>query len=57
MDWIHQQTVKDKKNHTAWIQTKKSLIVMINGQNGEGIIQRQPDIIEEIMDEEQSTGI
>jgi hypothetical protein len=30
---------------------------MINGQNGEGIIQRQPDIVEEIMDEEQSTGI
>ena len=57
MDWIHQQTVKDKKTHTAWIQTEKSLIVMINGQNGEGIIQRQPDIVEEIMDEEQSTGI
>ena len=57
MDWIHQQTVKDKKTHTAWIQTEKSLIVMINGQNGEGIIQRQPDIVEENMDEEQSTGI
>ena len=57
LDWIRQQTVKNKKAHTAWIQTENPLEVIINGQKGEGIIQCQPDVVEEMMDEEQSTGI
>ena len=57
LKWIRKQTVKDKKSFTTWIETEKPLEVIIDGQNGKGKIQVQPEIAEEIMDEELSTGI
>ena len=57
LKWIRKQTIKDKKSFTAWIETEIPLEVIIDGQNGKGKIQVQPEIAEEIMDEELSTGI
>ena len=48
LKWIRKQTIKDKKSFTAWIETEIPLEVIIDGQNGKGKIQVQPEIAEEI---------
>ncbi|SVD56524.1 uncharacterized protein METZ01_LOCUS409378, partial [marine metagenome] len=55
--WILNQKIIDMKSHTLWIETKKPLEVIIDGQTGKGNIQYLHKAIPESMDEELSTGI
>ena len=46
--------IREKMEYTTWIKVKQPLIININGNTGEGSIAK---FSEEIMDEEESTGI
>ena len=46
--------IQEKMKYTTWIKVKQPLVININGNTGYGIIAK---FTEEIMDEEESTGI
>jgi CheY-like chemotaxis protein len=55
--WMQGQNIVKKLKFTQWIQTEDPLIIMINGQSGEGHILKPLPVIPELMDEHEATGI
>ncbi|RMF08052.1 MAG: response regulator [Candidatus Neomarinimicrobiota bacterium] len=56
-DWIRGQTAIRELTYASCYQLKRPVEVRINGEKGEGVVVRPPLPEEEIMDEEESTGI
>ena len=57
LDWLKSQPVKQATKFIRWIQLEEPLHIRIDGSTGEGIILKPQPKKEEIMDEEESSGI
>ncbi len=57
LEWLKDQPVKQATKFIRWIQLEEPLHIRIDGSTGEGIILKPQPKIEEIMDEEESSGI
>ena len=57
MAWLEEQPVKQTSKNVRWIELESPLHIHINGSSGEGVIMKPPLKVEEVMDEEESTGI
>jgi hypothetical protein len=57
LDWLKSQPVKQATKLIRWIQLEEPLHIRIDGSTGEGIILKPQPKKEEIMDEEESSGI
>ena len=57
LEWLKDQPVKQATKFIRWIQLKEPLHIRIDGSTGEGVILKPQPKIEEIMDEEESSGI
>lgn len=55
--WLQQQPVVKKGRYTTWFHTDKPLLVNINGQTGEGLIIKPSLSDEEVMNEQEASGI
>ena len=56
-DWVNKQSVVKEMKYVKVIQLKNELEIIIDGYNGEGIINHSISNDNELMDEELSTGI
>ncbi len=55
--WIQNQSIKKETKYLNWIQLDEPIVVQIDGSSGDGVILKPIPPKEEIMDEEESTGI
>ena len=57
LDWIDSCNVKEETNYLKWITLEKPLTIQIDGSSGQSIILKYPIEIDEIIDEDESSGI
>ena len=57
MDWISAQPVKQATKNIRWIELEDPLLIRIDGSSGKGAILKPQPETNEVMDEEESTGI
>ena len=57
LDWIDSCNVKEETNYLKWIALEKPLTIQIDGSSGQSIILKYPIEIDEIIDEDESSGI
>jgi hypothetical protein len=57
LEWLKSQKIRQATKHIRWIQIDKPLNIRINGNSGEGVILKPKNKSQDVMDEEQSTGI
>ena len=57
MDWINSQPVKQATKNIRWIELEDPLLIRIDGSSGKGAILKPQPKTNEVMDEEESTGI
>ena len=56
-DWLKNNPLKKKTKFIKWIELKRPLFVQLDGTTGTGIIMKPQEKKQDIMNEEQSTGI
>ncbi len=56
-DWLAGQTLVRETQYLKWIRLDSSLTVTIDGKSGQGIVYKPVEPMEELMNEEESTGI
>ena len=57
MGWINAQPVKQATKNIRWIELEDPLLIRIDGSSGKGAILKPQLKTNEVMDEEESTGI
>ena len=57
MDWLHNQPVKQATKFIRWIQLEEPMHIRIDGSSGKGVILKPQLQFNEVMDEDESTGI
>ena len=57
MGWINAQPVKQATKNIRWIVLEDPLLIRIDGSSGKGAILKPQPKTNEVMDEEESTGI
>ena len=57
MEWIESSKCKKETDYLKWMQLKNPLIMQIDGSSGNGLILKKEIKQDEVIDEDESSGI